>query len=418
VAQQFFTHTLKNGLVVVAEEMPGVESAAFSFLIPAGSVHEAPKELGISAIVCDMLLRGAGERDNRKLLADLEILGVQRGESASASHTNLGGATMAENLPATLEIYADILRRPHLPEDLLPASQQVILQELRSIEDDPAHKVVLELRKQHYPDPWGRSTMGQISTVESLGMNEVHAHYQRCYQPRGAILGVAGKIDWPKLIDQLEKLFGDWSVKGDTPIKAESTAAREKITHVKHESQQTQIAIAFKSVPFKHPDYFRASGAVGVLSGGMSSRLFTEVREKRGLCYSVYASYHTHKEMASVICYAGSTADRAQETLDVILQELKRLPDGIEENELNRLKARVKSGLIMQQESSSSRASSMAREWYHLGRVRTLEEIGQKVDELTVDSINEFLRANPPGDYTIVTLGSEPLTVPEFAKSS
>jgi predicted Zn-dependent peptidase len=122
--------------------------------------------------------------------------------------------------------------------------------------------------------------------------------------------------------------------------------------------------------------------------------------------------------MASVICYAGSTADRAQETLDVILQELKRLPDGIEENELNRLKARVKSGLIMQQESSSSRASSMAREWYHLGRVRTLEEIGQKVDELTVDSINEFLRANPPGDYTIVTLGSEPLTVPEFAKSS
>jgi predicted Zn-dependent peptidase len=141
----------------------------------------------------------------------------------------------------------------------------------------------------------------------------------------------------------------------------------------------------------------------------MSSRLFTEVREKRGLCYTVYASYHTLRDRASVLCYAGTTAERAQETLDVTLGELKRLAAGIEPNELSRLKARVKSSLVMQQESSSSRSSSIARDWYHLGRVRTLDEIGQLVDALTCDSINGYLAAHPPRDFTIVTLGQRPL---------
>ena len=123
-----------------------------------------------------------------------------------------------------------------------------------------------------------------------------------------------------------------------------------------HESNQTQIGIAFDSVPYRHPDYFQAWGAVGVLSGGMSSRLFTEVREKRGLCYSVYATMHTLRDRGSVLCYAGTSAERAQETLDVTLGELVRLAEGIEADELARLKARIKSSLIMQQESSSSRS--------------------------------------------------------------
>ncbi len=143
----------------------------------------------------------------------------------------------------------------------------------------------------------------------------------------------------------------------------------------------------------------------------MSSRLFTEVREKRGLCYTVYASYHTLLDRASVLCYAGTTAERAQETLDVTLGELERLAKGIEANELARLKARVKSSLVMQQESSSSRSSSIARDWYHLGRVRTLEEIGELVDALTCNSINGYLAAHPPRDFTIVTLGPRPLEV-------
>ncbi len=179
-----------------------------------------------------------------------------------------------------------------------------------------------------------------------------------------------------------------------------------------HESNQTQVGIGFESLPYRDPDYFQAWGAVGVLSGGMSSRLFTEVREKRGLCYTVYATHHTLRDRASVLCYAGTSADRAQETLDVMLAELIRLAKGIEPEELSRLKARIKSALIMQQESSSARSSAIARDWYHLERVRTLDEVGALVDGLTRESINAYLAAHPPRDFTIVTLGPKPLEVP------
>ena len=178
-----------------------------------------------------------------------------------------------------------------------------------------------------------------------------------------------------------------------------------------YDSHQTQIGIAYSSVPYRHPDYFQAFGAVGVLSGGMSARLFTEVRERRGLCYSVYATLHTFLHRGAVFCYAGTSAERAQETLDVTLAELTRLARGIEESELDRLKARIKSALIMQQESSSARSSSLARDWYHLGRVRTLAEVGRLIDDLSSRSINAYLAEHPPADFTVVTLGSHALDV-------
>ncbi len=265
-----------------------------------------------------------------------------------------------------------MLRRPQLRETLFPAAQQVILQELHAIEDDPSTKVMLELRAQYYPDPWGRSSEGSVATVEGLTYAGVQRHFQNLYRPNGTILGVAGKIDIQQVVKQVEDLFGDWQPQTDPAL--EHHPRGQRVTHQTIDSAQTQIGLAYESVPFRHPDYFQASGAVGVLSGGMSSRLFTEVREKRGLCYSVYASYHTHRDLACIVCYSGTAAERAQETLDVMLHELYRLPGTVEDEELQRLRARVKSGLIMQQESSASRAGSIAREWYHLGRVRTLDE--------------------------------------------
>jgi predicted Zn-dependent peptidase len=164
-------------------------------------------------------------------------------------------------------------------------------------------------------------------------------------------------------------------------------------------------------VPYSHDDYFQARGAVGVLSDGMSSRLFTEIRENRGLAYSVYAGCHSLRDRGSVLCYAGTSNERAQETLDVLLTELARLADGVQEDELRRLKAKIKSALVMQQESSSARSSSIAADWYHRGRVFTLEELGRIVDELTCDTINRYLSNHPPKDFTIVTVGAEPLEI-------
>lgn len=407
--QTIFSHTYENGLVLLAEPMRSLESAAFSFRVPAGCVYDPADRPGLSTMACEMALRGAGERDSRQFVTVLDNLGVERGESVSDAHTSYSGATLAKNLPATLAIYADLLRRAILPEDQLEAGRLVALQELSAIEDEPGQKVMLELRRHHYPDPWGRSSHGTLEGLETTRADDVRRFYGRYYQPRGTILGVAGQIDWPRLRDQVGELLEDWKP-ADLPALAERTAG-PRLAQLEHDSNQTQIGIAYPSAAYRDVDYFQAWGAVGVLSGGMSARLFTEVREKRGLCYSVYASHHSLKDRGCVMCYAGTTAERAQETLDVTLGELRRLAQGIETSELDRLKARIKSALIMQQESSSSRAASLARDWYYLGRVRTLEEIEREINALSRQSINDYLARNPPDNFTIVTLGPEPLEV-------
>jgi len=410
VTQSILSHVYENGLVLVAEPMMSLESAAFSFLIPAGCSQEPPHRAGLAAFTCEMALRGAGKRDSHQFISDLENLGVERGESVSVNHTSFGGATMSKNLWPALEIFADLLRRPHLPADQLEAGRAVVLQELRSIEDEPAQKVMLELRRRQYPDPWGRSSHGELAALRSIQSDAIRDFHARTYAPNGTILGVAGRIDWPRLKDEVGRLFGDWKPNPTSVHDGEQKLSRRE--HLAHESNQTQIGIAYASVPYRDPDYYQASAAVNVLSGGMSSRLFTEVREKRGLCYTVYATHHTLRDRASVLCYAGTSAERAQETLDVMLAELVRLAAGVEQQELDRLKARIKSALIMQQESSSSRSSSIARDWFHLGRARTLAEVGKLVDELTRKSINAYLAEHPPRDFTVVTLGSQPLEVP------
>ena len=179
--------------------------------------------------------------------------------------------------------------------------------------------------------------------------------------------------------------------------------------HLKKETAQTQIAIAYPSVPFGNDEYYVAQGAVQVLSGGMGSRLFTEVREKRGLCYAVWASYQTFKKQACVLCYAGTTNERAQETLDVTLSELRRLGEGVTQEEVDIVQAGLKSSVIMQGESTSARAGALASDWYYLGRIRPLEEIHAAIESLTPRRIVNHVRRYPPKDFTIVTLGPKKL---------
>jgi predicted Zn-dependent peptidase len=410
VTEPILSHRFPNGLVLVGEPMSWLRSAAFSFLVPAGCVHDPLGRGGLSGFTCELALRGAGERDSRQFVDDLDNLGVERSEQVYSAHTSFSGATLAENLPAALAIYADLLRRPHLPAEEMPSCRLVMLQELRAVEDEPAEKVGVELRRRHYPKPWGQPAHGEQAALEAIGVDEIRPFFQQCYRPNGTIVGVAGQFDWEALKDQVGELLGDWAAGPENPIVEQ--AAGPKYEHLPYPSNQTQIGIAWPSVPYRDPDYFQAWGAVGVLSGGMSARLFTEVRERRGLCYSIYASYNTLRDRGAVFCYAGTTAERAQETLQVTCGELIRLAQGIEDHELNRLKARIKSALIMQQESSSARSFTIARDWYHLGRARTLDEVGSLVDQLSRGGINAYLKAHPPADFTLVTLGPRELEMP------
>ena len=328
--------------------------------------------------------------------------------SVAGLHTGFGASLLDRNFFAALELLADQVLRPSFPEDQLDAAKQVLRQDLYSLEDDPPRLLMQELRRNFLPDPWGRSSEGTLETIDRLAIEDVRQRHQDFYQPSGSILSVAGNVDWPAVRDRVGELFGNWPTRRFT-IPKEKIVARDYV-HIPFESAQTHIGVAYPCEPLRSPEYMLAWSAVGVLSGGMSSRLFDEIREKRGLCYSVYATYSSLRDRAGVYCYCGTGADRAGESLAVLLEELDRLRYGIDEDELRRLKVRARTTLVMQQESTGARSAMMTRDWYHLGRIRKLDEIDRAIDSLNLDAINDYLDAHPPGPFHVVTLGPEPLS--------
>jgi predicted Zn-dependent peptidase len=179
VSQNIRSHTFGNGLVLIAEPMNWLESAAFALMVPAGCVYDTPGRAGLATIASEMLTRGAGPRDSRQLVEALDNLGVERSEGVSDVHLSFGGATLATSLSETLSIYADIVRRPHLDEDQLEPARQVVLQELDAIEDEPQQKVMLELRRRRYPAPWGRPSLGDRPGLEASSIDDVREHFSK-----------------------------------------------------------------------------------------------------------------------------------------------------------------------------------------------------------------------------------------------
>lgn len=410
MGQQVFQHTLSNGMVLLAERMEHVRSAAFNFLIPAGAAFDPAGKFGIATVLADLITRGAGDRDSRELSLALDNLGVDRDESVGAINMRFWGSTLSRNAPAALDLFADIILRPHFPDDELESVQSLALQDILSLEDSPQQKVMVELRRRYYPPPLNKDRRGRTPDIESLTIDDVKKQHRRLFRPNGSILSVAGNLDWDALKAQVERLFGKWKPAEEIDAAAEKHAPQP--LHMPKETQQTQIAFAWPSAPINDPRYYAAKAAEGVLSGGMSARLFTEVREKRGLCYSVGVRHETFRDRGAMVGYAGTGADRAQQTLDVTIAELKRLKDGVTDDEIDRVKAGLKSSLIMQEESTSARAGSLASDWYFLGRVRTFDEIQAVIDGLTPASIAGYLDKFPVKDVTLVTLGPEPLTMP------
>jgi predicted Zn-dependent peptidase len=409
-------HEFSNGLVLIGEVMPGVQSAAFTLLIPAGAAYEVADGVkvggGAATMVAEWMTRGAGSRDSRQWLTALDNLGVSHGEGAQTLHMSISAATLGTNLEPALELFADMVLRPRFDDEEIEPIRALCLQNLRSLEDDPGTKVVYELRRRHFPEPWGRPAPGSADGVSSMSAAALRKFYRATYRPNGAILGVAGAIDWPRLKDVIGRLFGDWKTQPDPLLREKPTGPRRD--HITRETQQIQIALAQPAATVDSPDYYRARAAAAILGGYSSARLFTEVREKRGLCYSVYASYEGQRERAALICLAGTSTERAQQTLDVMVAELKRLGEGgVDQEELETMRAGLKSSLIMAQESSMSRSSALASDWYFLGRVRTLEEISARLDALSAESVSEYTAGlQDSSEQTILTLGPTALEFP------
>lgn len=407
MVQSIESFRLPNGLLVIVEPMHDVQSASMSLLLPAGGVRDLEGRCGTAAILTEMLPRGAGGLSARDLCAAMDNLGLQRSYQVGSAHITFSAATTADCLLNAMPLVGKLVTEPHLEDDEFEPARDLVEQGLSSLEDEPRQRLSKVLRQFSYPAPWGNSAEGELSDLPAISIDDVRRHFQNCVRPGEAILGIAGNVNLAEVRSRVEEVFGGWKSKPLAAVTAGHCPGSPH--HVAHESAQTHIGLAWETVPYRDEHYYEAWAAVSLLSGGMSSRLFTEVREKRGLCYAISASLSTLRTEGRVMAYAGTTTERAQETLDVTVAEILRLHEGITEDELQRCKARAKSSLIMQQESTSSRASSLARDMYLLDRVVTLDEIQRRIDSLTVDQVREFVVEHQPRKMVVVTIGPDSL---------
>jgi predicted Zn-dependent peptidase len=409
--ERYFQHTFPNGLTLLAEKMAGVQSAAMTLLVPAGSATDPVDRTGAATVISDLVMRGAGNRDNKQLTDYLDGLGLQRSVSVGVFHTRFGAAALADKVIESFGTFADIVRRPMMAESGFGPAQDLAMQALAGIDDEPRQKLLIKLREFYYPSPYGRNSMGTPEDVQKLTIELCRTDLAKRYQPKGAIMAVAGAIEFSKLTGEVEKYFGDWKPGAVEPVV--ETPPAGNYHHENQESEQTHIGLAYPSIPETHPDYYAVRMAVEILSGGMSGRLFTEVREKRGLVYSVWAGYSSLPNMGSILGYAGTSNDRAQATLDCFVAELHRLQQGVTEAELKRAKTGLKASTVMQGESTNSRAGSIAHDFFMRGRIRTLEEVIHAIDAVTVEKVNDYLQKNAPGPFTFVTVGPKELVLPK-----
>ena len=281
--------------------------------------------------------------------------------------------------------------RPHLDDEEVEPIRALCLQNLRSLEDDPGTKVIYELRQRHFPDPWGRPSPGTPEGVAALTPDALRIVLpaglpaQRRDPGRGRRDRLAAPPATPS------------AASSATGSPGPSRAVQEQPTgpsrdHILRETQQIQIALAYPAATVASPDYYRARAATAILGGYSSARLFTEVREKRGLCYSVYASYESQRDRAAVLCYAGTSdrPGRSRPSTSPSPRSAAWAARGSRREELETMRAGLKSSLIMAQESSMSRSSSLASDWFYLGRVRSLDEISAALDALTPESVSDY----------------------------
>ena len=409
--QEIHTHRLPNGLVLLAEPMPGVRSLAMSLLTPAGVCRQPDNQQGVATMLAELVGRGAGGQSSRAFNEALDTLGVHRSASAGNRHLRLSATLVGENLDAALPLLLSQALSPNLDADEFEPSRDLCLQEIAALEDDPQRRATIKLRERHFPEPLGRPTDGIAEHLQALTPDDARAFWQAGVVPGGSILSFAGQVDWPRLKDTVAQLTADWSGSADE-VQTTGEAPRG-YSHIQADTEQVHIALGYDAPADPDEQSMLQRAAVSVLSGGMSSRLFTEVREKRGLCYSVYASYAGMRDRGAVFGYAGTTTPRAQETLDVFVGELRRLAQGVEASELQRAMVGMKARLVMQGESSGARAAAIAADQFVHGRPRTLDELADRVDAVTLDDVNRYVAEHPPGELTAVTIGPEKLTLPE-----
>ncbi len=413
MTRSIHTFSTPGGLRVVVEPIAGVRSAAVTWLVPGGAAFDPADRLGRAAMWSELLLRGAGDLDSRAQADAFDRLGAHRSADAGALFIRLSLTCLGTRLGEALPLLTDMVLRPRMDEASIEPARELALAAIEALRDDPMERAMIAARARHLPAPLGRSTLGTPGGIAALTREELVMGWKQVALAGGSILAVAGAVDPESIRRSVDRLLGSWAGRVEEPrVEVEAPGG---YAHEPDQTSQVQIIVMHEAPPEPHADSLPEKVALSVLSGTMSGRLFTEVRERRGLCYSVHARYSGDRDFGLVSANVGTTPDRAQQALDVLVGELRRIntPAGaVTPDEFRRAVVGMKSRLVFSGESTAARSSMMAADVYRLGRARTLDEIVDAVAAVTLDQVNAYLARRRLGRVTIQTLGPTALKPP------
>jgi predicted Zn-dependent peptidase len=346
---------LANGLRVVTDAMDSVETVSLGVWVDVGTRHE-PKEInGVAHVLEHMAFKGTARRSALEIAAEVEAVGGHLNAYTSREHTAYYAKVMKPDVPLAIDILADILQHSTFDPAELERERAVILQEIGQAQDTPEDIVYDYLQEQAFPDqPMGRPVLGRAAIIRAIDRDAVAGYLARNYAGAGMVLAASGNCDHDAIVALAERAFVD--------LPARASAATEPTRYIGGEYresralEQVHIVLGFPGFAFADPDYHAASVVSAALGGGMSSRLFQEIREKRGLVYSIYSFAHAYSDGGLFGVYAGTGEREAAELLPVLCDELRKLERGLDPIELDRARAQLKAGLLMSLEATASRA--------------------------------------------------------------
>ena len=384
--------TLKSGINVVTDTMPHLETASLGVWVKSGSRDERRDENGISHFLEHMAFKGTRRRSARQIAEEIEAVGGDLNAATSAENTAYYARVLKADVPLALDVLADILSEPAFAPDELTREQSVIVQEIGAVADSPDDLVFEHLQVIAFPDQsLGRSILGTAKTVRSFDEAKLRDYLAKHYRAPDIIVAAAGAIDHAAVVADVEKRFASFNgPAGPAPEPARYGGG----AHVeKRELEQVHIALALPGVAQNDPGLYSLQMFNNVLGGGMSSRLFQEAREKRGLCYSIYSFHAPYTDVGMFGLYAGTDAADISELMRLIVDEIANATETITEAEIARAKAQMKAGLLMALESSGDRIGQLARHMIAWGRPIPLAELVAKVEAVTVESARAAGRA-------------------------
>ncbi|HVV63204.1 MAG TPA: pitrilysin family protein [Pseudolabrys sp.] len=376
---------LASGLSVVTDQMPRLETASLGVWVGSGSRDEQLDEHGISHLLEHMAFKGTSRRTARQIAEEIEAVGGDLNAATSIETTAYYARVLKVDVNLALDVLSDILADPTFDPVELRREQNVIVQEIGATEDTPDDLVFERLHEKAFPgQPVGRTILGTPDTVRSFDPHRLRGYLARNYRAPDMVVAAAGAVEHGRIVAEVERRFASFNgPAAPAPVPATFGGG----THIEQRDlEQAHLAFALQGLPQRDDDLYSLQVYTSALGGGMSSRLFQEVREKRGLCYAIHAFHMPYSDTGLFAFYAGTDDAHAAELMQVVIDQIHAATENLNEAEVARTKAQMKAGLLMALESSEARIGQLARQMFAYGRPVPLDEIVAKIDAITVES--------------------------------